>query len=236
MMHAKRVLACLVLVSLGVALPACSLNPLSLGRATTSPSQIGSSSTTGAPSASATTSPSPGAASKQIAGAAPAHTKFAASPAPKTFDVLLAAGKWGYHSRSKFETKRKSGVTHALHVDMEQDEVDDLTAEQSRRLRDIFKDSKKVHRAIDAAGGDSSDATYTVVQISASDDVGVDTPWVSATLRAGFATSDGQKTLEVQVYRQRTRYGLDNRPFVSGASVGYALSDGSIHNPSRVRL
>ena len=232
MTYAKRVLGCLVLVFACIALTACSLNPFSPGRVTTSPSSAASK----ASAASVSTSQSPTTTGKQTASAAPAHTKLAPSPAPATFDALLAPGSWGYHSRSKYETKRSSGVTHALHVNMEQDEVDDLTAEQSCRLRKIFRDSKKVHRAIDAAGGDSSDATYTVIEISASDDVGVDTPWVSATLRAGFATNDGQKTLEVQVYRQKTRFGLDNRPFVSGAFVGYALSDGSIHNPVRVRL
>ena len=37
------------------------------------------------------------------------------------------------------------------------------------------------------------------------------------------------------LFRQ-TRIGLDNRPFVSDAQVGYAQEDGSIKNPKRIRL
>ena len=230
----RRALGCVVLAIACSMLAACSVNPLSLGSATTLLSQVGLQPKSAAPAASVPTTPAPTTA--KPAPAAPPPTKFAASPAPATFDVLLAPGSWGFHSVKKFETRRSCGVTNALHVDLEQREDDRLTAEQSDKLLDIFEDSKKVLRAIDRAGGDSSDATYTVVTISASDNVGVDTPWVSATLRAGFATADGHKVLECYVYRQKTRFGLDNRPFVSSAIVGYTLGDGTIQNPTRVRL
>ena len=230
MKRTLRILGCLTVLIALLALGGCGFKPSSLASVTTLTAALvpaGSSSST--TSVAATTAPAPEAP-------APAPKKFAPAPAPATLDVLLASGNWGYHSSTKYETKLSSGVTDALHSTMEQDEIDDLTAEQSCHLRSVFRDSTKVHHAIDEAGGDSSDATYTVVTISASDDVGIDTPWVTATLRACFPTRDGHKALEVSVYRQKTRFGLDNRPFVSSAIVGYTLEDGSIHNPKQIRL
>jgi hypothetical protein len=221
MSYARRAVCCLALVLACLALTSCGVVPF-LGGTSTAPTAP-SSSATPTPVAAATSTPPP-------------HTKFARSPRPKTHDPLLGSGSWGYHSPSKYETRLEEGVTMALHQDLEKTEVDDLAVEQSDLLLDIFEDSAKVHRIIREEGGRSSEASYGVMAISANDDVAVDTPWVQATLRADFATRDGLKSIECYVYRQKTRDGLDNRPFVSGAIVGYMDAAAQVHDPVAKRL
>lgn len=221
-----RVAALFVLFGATIVLASCGLNPFSGGS--------GPAATPGSKNATSGASASAGASSTATTSSSP--TKFAPSPAPATFDPLLARGHWGYHSKKTVENKLSSGVTPALHENLEQEEIDDLTTQQSDSLLDIFRDSSRVHSWIDKAGGDSSDATYSVEAIQASDDVGNDTPWVYATLRAGFPTHDGAKVIQCFVYRQKTSKGLDLRPFVSDAIVGYVASDGTIPNPVRVKI
>jgi hypothetical protein len=161
-------------------------------------------------------------------------TPFAPSPAPKNYDPLLAEGSWGYQSQSELEN---SGTyTSTLHSTLEGKEIDKLTVNQTAALLKIFRNSSKVHGLIADAGGRSSEATYSITLVIASDDVGLDTPWVSATLRANFPTRDGQKGVQCYVYRQKTQKGLDNKPFVAGAYVGYIAGDGSLDNPVRKKL
>jgi hypothetical protein len=228
MSYARRAIAATACVCAGLALAGCGLNPLS-GMISQTPSSTTTKSRASTSTATATST----AAAKP---AAPARTKFAATPTPHTLDPLLAGGKWGYHSKKTVENRLSSGVTLALHENLELDEITDLTDEQSSALLKIFRNSSKVHGWIDAAGGNSGDATYTVEAIQASDDVGNDTPWVYATLRAGFGTRDGAKAIECFVYRVKTDRGLDMRPFMSTVLVGYTTSGGIIINPTRIRI
>jgi hypothetical protein len=59
---------------------------------------------------------------------------------------------------------------------------------------------------------------------------------VTATLRATFPTEDGLKAVDVFVYRTKTSKGLNNTPFVSGTSVGYVDTDGSIAQPAHPKF
>jgi hypothetical protein len=216
---------CLALVGMTFVLASCSMIPL--GGST--PGGTGPVAT-GTPSsaASATTAT----ASQSGAGK---HTGFAKSPTPSPADPLLASGKWGYLNISKVVTKR-TGVTWALNQDVVDYRMNELTVEEAKSLLKVFKNSSKVKRAIKAAGGHSSEATYGVIDIQASDAVAIDTPWVYATLGAYFPTRYGVKALQCVVYRQKTAKGLDKRPLVSSALVGYLAVDGSIPNPTRVKL
>jgi hypothetical protein len=217
----RRVLACCALVGMAFALTSCGLIPLGGGSsAVTGPVATGTPSATGTPVAT----PAP-----------PKHTKFAKSPAPATADPLLDTGKWGYLKITKV-IRTRTGVTSVLHRDITDAWRALLTQEESTSLTKVFRNSARVKRAIKAAGGRSSDATYSVVDIQASDDVGIDTPWVYATLRANFPTRYGGKVVECHVYRQKTSKGLDRRPLVSSTIAGYVEVDGSISNPVAVRL
>jgi hypothetical protein len=221
-MHTRRVLTCFALAGATTALAACGFNPL--GGATPS-------STTGTVSKATTQSTVP-------TPTTPVQpTSFAKSPAPSTFDPLLASGSWGYFDDSSTDIRKHvDDDTLAFHDVLEKDEVDDLTVNQYYALLKIFKHSAKIHRAIRAAGGDYDDAAYRVLAIQASDDVGIDTPWVYATLVAVFPTSDGIKEIQCDVYRLKTQKGLDERPFVSGTLVGYVDSGGAMMNPKQVRI
>lgn len=221
----RRVSACLVLVSMAIMLASCGLNPLDLGGG--SPA---------ATSDTATRTPSP---TSTQAAAAPKSTKFAKSPKPPPADPLLATGKWGYLDMNDV-VKKRTGVTSVYHQQIVSQRVEKLTNEEWLNLLKVFRNSPKVKRAIKAAGGRSTEATFSVVDIQASDDVGLDTPWVYATLRANFPTRNGQKGLECDVYRQKTSKGLDRRPLVSSSIVGYTSDDASkfgvVTNPVRVKL
>jgi hypothetical protein len=218
MSYTRRVVGSLALVLACLALTSCGSIPFIGGGVSTAPTVTPA--TTGTPAPTAATTPTP-----------PPHTKFARSPRPKTYDPLLASGKWGFHSRTKYENKDDDGVTMALHQNLEKSEVDNLLLEQEDLLLDVFEDSAKVNKIIRQEGGHSSEASYGVVAIEANDDVAVDTPWVTIILRADFPTNDGLKGLACYVYRQKTRDGLDNRPFVARAIVGYVDADGAIHDP-----
>jgi hypothetical protein len=218
-----RTSACLALVGMAFMLASCGLNPFATDSGT-GPGPVA----TGTPSATAT----PAATS----AAAPAkRAKFAKSPTPSPADPLLASGKWGYLDIDDVVTKR-TGVIWAYNSDVVAYRRAELTLEESKSLLKTFRNSPKVKRAVKAAGGRSSETTYGVVDIQASDDVPVDTPWVYATLRAAFPTRYGVKVLESHVYRQKTSKGLDRRPLVSNTIVGYVATDGSIPNPVQVKL
>jgi hypothetical protein len=222
----RRAFACLALVGMVFMLASCGLNPLDLGGG--SPA---ATSQTATPTPSATSTP---------AAAAPKSTKFASSPKPPPADPLLATGSWGYLDMDDVVEKR-TGVTSALHQGIVDQRMTKLTDEEWLNLLKVFRNSPKVKRAIKAAGGRSTEATYAMIDIQASEDVGIDTPWVYATLRANFPTRNGLKGLECDVYRQKTSKGLDRRPLVSSARVGYVRSDdaaehGVVANPVHVKL
>jgi hypothetical protein len=226
MSYLQRVVAFLIVGCASIILASCGFNPLS-GGTSQAPAVKPTPSKTATASVTATAS----------TPAAPARTSFAKTSAPRLYDPLLANGSWGYHSKKKLvQVKLSDGVTLALHEDLRQAETDALTAEQQKSLLKVFKNSSKVHRWIDAQGGESSDATYSVVAIQASTEVGNDTPWVYATLRAGFPTEHGVKAIDCFVYRQKTDRGLDMRPFVSNAIAYYQASDGVPVDPTRVRV
>jgi hypothetical protein len=184
-------------------------------------------------SAPATAAPAP----SKPAPKAPSTSGFAPSPQPKPYDPLLASGSYGYHENPAFENA--GTLTATDHDILEQREIDKLTKEQQTSLLKIFRNSGKVHRAIENAGGEVSDASFDVtgtVPVIASDDVAVNTPWVTAQLYARFRTTDGVKELRCWVYRLKTEKGLDNRPYVAGSTVGFVLSDGIVHNPKQILL
>jgi hypothetical protein len=221
----RRTIACVALVGMVLMLASCGLNPLNLGG--------------GSPAASTQPTTSTPAATSTAPAAAPKPTKFASSPKPAPADPLLATGSWGYLDMNKV-VKPRTGVTSAFHQDIVDRRMQQLTNEEWLNLLKVFRNSPRVKRAIKAAGGHSSEATYSVIDIQASDEVGVDTAWVYATLRANFPTRNGQKGLECDVYRQKTEKGLDRRPLVSSSIVGYVADDASEHgvvtNPKRVKL
>lgn len=221
----RRAFACLTLVGMTFMLASCGLNPLDLGG--------------GSPAASTQPTTSTPAATSTPSAAAPKPSKFASSPKPAPADPLLDTGSWGYLDMNDVVAKR-TGVTSVLHQEIVNQRIEKLTNEEWLNLLKVFRNSPRVKRAIKAAGGHSSEATWSVIDIQASDDVAVDTPWVYATLRANFPTRNGQKGLECDVYRQKTSKGLDRRPLVSSTIVGYVSDDASEHgvvtNPVRVKL
>lgn len=225
--NSRRVLCCIALVGFGALLSACSLNPFGTTAAPTAATTP--TSTPATSSASATHTPTAAEATAVV------KTAFAKSPAPRSWDPLLQSGDWGYHSLTKYETEvsQSSPLTNET---IDQVEDAKLQVEQEGQLLKIFRNSSKVHEVIDKAGGDSSDATYTITDVSATAEGGTSVPWVTATLRADFGTNDGVKALEVWVYRQRNKKGMDMRPWVSGAIVGYVDANGSIVNPVPVRF
>ena len=104
------------------------------------------------------------------------------------------------------------------------------------QLLSALKKSSGVKEMVHAAGGDTDEIKYSVLTIDALDTVGLRTPWVTATLRASFPTEDGLKAVDVFVYRLRTSKGLNNTPYVSGTSVGYVDTDGSISQPAHPKF
>lgn len=165
-----------------------------------------------------------------------AHTAMASSRRPATADPLLKSGNWGYRKTKTAGRHLESDVTWALHEDLMDQEFNELAQEQAEQLIDIFEDSSKIRKLIRSNGGDADDALYTVVAIQASDTDAIGVPWVFATLRASFATRDGQKAVQCHVYRLKTEKGLDKRPLVSSTIVGWVDRVGSINNPKNVRI
>ncbi|MDR3686487.1 MAG: hypothetical protein P4L93_06000 [Coriobacteriia bacterium] len=199
----------------------------------------GCTSLLGGASTPSVTTPKPGGASVGASSTATPGTStpatpvventFAAEPAPKPADPILTSGDWGYHAGIDWDD---AGGGKQINSTAEQNERYKLIKEQYTKLLDALKDSSGVKRLVSAAGGDTSDIKYSVVTIDAMDLVAPHTPWVTATLRATFPSEDGLKAVDVFVYRNKTAKGLNNTPYVSGTSVGYVDTDGSIKNPS----
>ncbi len=152
-------------------------------------------------------------------------------PAPyeEGTDPVLGGRRWGTRSR-KVSGARGHAVTSDLHSDVENYESSLLTRQQSSELLDIFRDSRGVHRLINSYGGDPDDTRYYVKQIDANEDVvGNDTPWVTAVLRADFASPEGIRGIEMRVYRKKiSELRLDNTPYVERTQVSYLDSAGEL--------
>jgi hypothetical protein len=152
-------------------------------------------------------------------------------PAPydEGTDPVLGGGRWGTRSR-KVTGARGHAVTSDLHSDVENYESDLLTQQQSSALLHLFRDSRGVHRIINSYGGDPDDTHYYVKQIDANEDiVGNDTPWVTAVLRADFASPEGIRGIEMRVYRKKiSESRLDNTPYVELTQVSYLDSTGEL--------
>jgi len=215
-----RLVAGLLLATIAVSMTGCGIIPAS-GPATPAATvpAAGTASSTASATAAATTQ----------APAAVTQASFAAEPAPRSPDPVLKSGSWGYHSAIDWDD---AGEGRQINSVAEQNERYRLIREQYRRLLSTLKRSPGVKRLVSAAGGDTSDIMYSVITLDASDEVGYLIPWVTATLRASFPTHDGLKAVDIYVYRIRTHKGLNNTPYVSGTSVGYVDTDGSIANPT----
>jgi hypothetical protein len=189
---------------------------------------FGGQGNTGA-SAPATGTPSVTATSSAMATSSVTEASFAAEPKPASSDPVLTSGSWGYHSAVDYDD---SGNGTQINRTAEAKERYKLIKEQYYDLLDALRDSSGVEDLVSDAGGDTSDIKYSVVALDAEDLVGINTPWVTATLRASFPSEDGLKAVDVYVYRLKTKKGLNNTPYVSGTAVGYVDVDGSIRNPS----
>ena len=219
-MNAKlRLAACLLAVVAVMSTGCASLLGGTPTPAVTAPKPGGAS--TGA---SSTATPTP-----SVAATPAVQDTFAAEPKPKTADPILTAGDWGYHAGIDWDD---SGGGKQINVTAEQAERYKLIKEQDKKLLAALKNSKGTKKLVSAAGGDTSDIKWSVVTIDALDLVAPHTTWVTATLRATFPTEDGLKAVDVFVYRAKTAKGLNNTPYVSGTSVGYVDTDGSIKNPT----
>jgi hypothetical protein len=161
---------------------------------------------------------------------------MASSRRPAPADPLLKSGNWGYRKTKTVGRRLSSEVTWALHANLMDEKFNELAQEQAAQLVDIFEESPKIRKLIRSNGGDADDARYTVEYIQAGDADAIGVPWAVATLRASFATRDGQKAVQCHVYRLKTEKGLDKRPLVSSTIVGWVDSVGSINNPKNVRL
>jgi hypothetical protein len=154
---------------------------------------------------------------------------FAPARTPK-WDPVLAPGDWGIISLSTAGVP-ESTRTSKLHRDVRQHEINKLTAKQAKSLLSIFKCSDEVQSLVEANGGDLDQTAYKVVKILADAETGVNTPWVTATLRATYPAHGGLKGLEVDVFRQKTSKGLSNAPYVTSTRVGYISDADTIVNP-----
>jgi hypothetical protein len=160
------------------------------------------------------------------------------APHAEGSDPVLGGRRWGTRS-SKVTGARGHAVTSDLHQNVENYESDLLTRQQSSELLDIFHDSKGVRRLVRSYGGDPDDTKYWVKDINANEDrAGNDTPWVTAILRADFASPEGKRGIEMQVYRKKISGArLDNTPYVAWTQVSYLDSagelsrDGGYHPP-----
>ena len=219
-MNAKlRLAACLLAVVAVMSTGCTSLLGGSSTPAVTAPKAGGAST-----AASATATPTASTPATPVVD----HT-FASEPRPKPADPILTSGSWGYHPGIDWDD---TGGGKQINQTAETNERYKLIKEQYKKLLATLKKSKGVKKLVSAAGGDTDDIRYSVVTIDALDLVAPHTSWVDATLRATFPTEDGLKAVDVFVYRAKTSKGLNNTPYVSGTSVGYVDTDGSIKNPT----
>lgn len=141
---------------------------------------------------------------------------------PEISDPILGGHRLGTRSSDVYGA-RGHAVTNDIHSSVESYENRLLTKQQSTELLDIFKDSRGVRRLISSYDGNPDDAIYYVLNIDANEDRAANgTPWVTATLRADFASPEGRRAVEMQVYRTKINEGrLDNTPYVAWTQVGY---------------
>jgi hypothetical protein len=141
-------------------------------------------------------------------------------------------------TRSSHVDDASTAITNNLNIDVEQTESDLLTNQQSACLLKIFRNNDGVQRIIDDNGGDSSDATYWVKQVTADEDDAYDGgPWVTATLRADFPASEGKRAVEMQVYRRKIDDDtLSNTVYVMSTQVGYVDATGALANPKNIHF
>ena len=146
-----------------------------------------------------------------------------------TKDPILGGRRLGTRSSAVHGT-RGTGVSSDLNSTIEDEEFRLLASQQESELLEIFEDSRGVHRLISRFGGDPDDASYFVRAIDANEDQAVPgTSWVTATLRADFASPEGKRGIEMQVYRKKTADGrLDNTPYVALTQVSYIDEAGNL--------
>ena len=166
--------------------------------------------------------------------AAPAPTYVgeltgAAVPIPENVDPVLGTKKWGIRSDG-VEGAHGQRVTESLHVDVENFEHNVLMDQQEAELLKIFRKSNGVNRIIRRYDGEPCDTHYYVLDIQANaDNSAPNTPWVEITLRADFASPEGRRGIEMQVYRRKNDKGeLDNTPYVAQTQVGYIGEGGPL--------
>lgn len=145
-----------------------------------------------------------------------------------SYDPILASGHWGIVSRSEAGITDSGERTNTKHEVIKQDQINSLTEEQGDELQEALERSAVVKSLIKENGGSASDVTYYVREIFADADTGVDTAWVTATLRADFPAVGGRKGIELQVYQQKTSKGLDNHPYVTSTLVGYVSNQAAL--------
>lgn len=166
--------------------------------------------------------------------AAPAPTYVgeltgAVVPIPENVDPVLGTKKWGIRSDG-VEGAHGQAVTESLHVDVENFEHNVLMDQQSTELLKVFRRSKGVNRIIRRYGGEPCDTHYYVLNVQANeDDAAPNAPWMKITLRADFASPEGRRGIEMQVYRRKNDKGeLDNTPYVAQTQVGYIGEGGPL--------
>ena len=114
-------------------------------------------------------------------------------------------------------------VTSELHASVEGTETNLLNRQQSAELLKIFRSSRGVRRLVHTYGGNPDNAKYYVKEIDANEDLASPcTAWVTAIIRADFASPEGIRGVEMKVYRRKNEAGrLDNTPFVAWTQVSY---------------
>jgi hypothetical protein len=222
-----RLVACALLAAVAVTTTGCGSLPFLGSSATPEATSTPSGSATATSSVPATATPS------ATSTAAPVENTFASEPAPKPADPILTSGDWGYHSAVDLDD---AGGGFQIHNVAEQKERYRLIKEQSKSLLSALKKSKGVKKLVSSAGGETDEISYSVTYVDALDSVGVNTPWVTATLRASFPTHGGLKAVDTFVYRLKTHKGLNNTPYVSGTAVGYVDTDGAIGNATHPKF
>jgi hypothetical protein len=151
------------------------------------------------------------------------------APHAEGSDPVLGGRHWGTRS-DKVKGARGHAVTSDLHSNVENYESTLLTSQQSSELLDIFHDSRGVRRLVRSYGGDPDKTKYWVKDVNANEDrAGKDTPWVTAILRADFASPEGKRGIEMQVYRKKISSArLDNTPYVAWTQVSYVEASGEL--------
>ena len=149
-----------------------------------------------------------------------------------SYDPVLASGDWGVVSRSEAGITDSDARTSVKHQVIKQGQINTLTAEQSENLLATLERSDVVDGLIEKNGGSVSQTHYFVREIFADADTGVDTPWVTATLRADFPAVGGLKGVELRVIQQKTSKGLDDHPYVISTLVGFVADTTSASDPT----